>query len=89
MKRQVMWLFILLMVAISCTVQACSPPPSCRVCCYRPWVPRPHISVHWEIDSYGIWVPDPWRCRPWHRIWVPGHFNRWGIWVPGHWRRYP
>ncbi len=23
-----------------------------------------------------------------HRVWVPGHFNRYGHWVHGHWRYY-
>ena len=31
-------------------------------------------------------APPPYVAPGPRRVWVPGHYNRWGRWVPGHWR---
>ncbi len=31
--------------------------------------------------------PPPPLKRPCKKVWVPGHFDRFGIWVPGHWKK--
>ena len=65
-------------------IYANTPPP---VAYYPPPPPQPepyyyrqqpeYISGHWEMVRE--WVPETWE-----RVWVPGHYDRWGNRVAGH-----
>lgn len=62
--------------AVVGTAAAIVTAPFCPTCgpYYYPPAPAPAY--------YGAPPPPPYH----HRVWVRGHYNRYGQWVPGHWR---
>ena len=64
------------------------PLESCVV--VRPERPGPHfVWVERYTTPAGVIIHGHWKYvgpPQRHRIWVPGHYNRYGRWIPGHWR---